>query len=322
MKSREYSIMYESFVTTVVVVDPTDTMESVVVFLERAAKELADTFTDYEIVIVDNRSGLDLSQVSLAEQVRQHCYVIILAHHTSWDLAVWAGLDRANGDFTLVYDVTLAERLPLVKQMYEVAQSGKDFVVLRRKRGSKYHRLPLSGRAFFFVMRWLSDVKLNPMDGKELLISRRALNWLLRYRSRWRFINEIYVSAGYQVGVIEVDIPVVQHRRSAVEKGSLAWSALARMSRLPLRAAEAAIAIVSGVMVLLSLNAVTVRLFDRNLFGQPETIVPGWSYLVILISLGFIVTNISIYLVIRILTVISEDIRDTPLYVVEQYKRL
>jgi hypothetical protein len=297
-------------------------MEGVVVFLNRAAKELSDTFTDYEIVIVDNRSGLDLSQVSLTEQVRRHCYLIVLAHHTSWDLAVYAGLDRANGDYTLVFDVTLVEHLALVKRMYEVAQSGRDFVVLRRKRGSKYHRLPLSGRAFFFVMRWLSDVKLNPMDGKELLISRRALNWILRYRSRWHFLNEIYMSAGYGVGAIEVDIPIVQHRRSGAEKGALAWSALARMSRLPLRAAEAAIAIVSGVMVLLSLNALSVRLLDRNLFGQPETIVPGWSYLVILISLGFIVTNISLYLVIRILTVISEDIRESPLYVVEQYKRL
>jgi|GEM_PF-5023375 len=69
-----------------------------------------------------------------------------IAKATIWDLAVTAGLERANGDYAVNFDVSLADELDVIVQLYDRAQGGMDIVYLR---GERRTRTPWRRWAFY-----------------------------------------------------------------------------------------------------------------------------------------------------------------------------
>lgn len=312
--------MFRSFLSVVVVVDAADEQGSIEVFLTAVGGYLSRTFSDYEIVLVDNVSGVDLGALNVPEKIRANCYLMKLAKLVSLDTAIFSGFERANGDYTVLFDVNLESNVELIGEMYERAQKGRDLVLLRDKHAPR--RYSLSSAMFFAVIRQAGGGSIDARDRKEILISRRALNWILRYRNRSAYLGELYAVCGYQMDVIEVDIPQRSRQRKREDRQRLAWAALTRMTSLPLQIATLSILVLVAGLFILSANALSVRFFEHTLLGEHMVAVPGWTYLVILMSSAFLLTNITLYALLRVLLVMSEDVRKEPNYIVEAYRRL
>lgn len=311
--------MLEAFVSVVVSVDANDSQDLVAEFLQTCSAHLSASFSDHEIVIVDNVSGLRVSDLTLQGEAGRHCYVVGLARSTPWDVAVFAGLERANGDYVVIFDVLLQKDVDLITEMYLVAQEGFDFVVLHEERRGW---LPTRRRAFFWLLSRAATAPIDAGDRKELLVSRRALNWSLRHKARARYLHELYVTSGFAARKLFVRLGTSSSRRTDSDRRNIAWGALTRMTDYPLRLAQLGLSVLSLVLFLGVTNALTVRLAGRNLLGGQEASFPGWAYLVVLLSAGFLLTNVSIYAVLRTLRVLADDLRDEPLYVIEQVQRL
>ena len=309
-----------SFISVVVPVDTRDGPAEVSSFLNWAGGMLDENFTDYEIILVDNRSGLNVEDLSVASDVRNNCYVVQLAKATVWDLAVIAGLERANGDYVANFDTSLVDDLTLIVQMYDLAQQGIDIAYLR---GDK-RRTRTSWRrwAFYRIVNTTSQTRLDPQALHVFMVSRRALNWIIRNRSRSQFLNEAFFTSGYPTKPLDVDVGVAERRRSRSEETRLAWGVLTRITTFPLMIGQWAIALMVLGCAAAIANALTVRFFQLNIFMQPEVYVPGWAFIVILVSGGLVVTNMAIYALLRMLYVILDEIKTEPRYVVERFGRL
>ncbi len=308
--------MYSSFISLVVVLDETDDRAQVAAFVSAVGAHLAQRFADYEIVFVDNGARRDLDGLEAPEAIRANCYLVALSNRVGLDIAILAGFERANGDYAVVFDTQLAEHPEFIDRLYERAQDGADIVLLRDRRPAR--RFSPASLLFFALVRG----GLDPRDRKEVLVSRRALNWILRYRHRTAYLSEIYSSSGYRTEAVEVEAGRRSRSRTRADRQKLAWAALTRMSSLPLQIASGSILALAAGVLLLSANALTVKLFQVDLLGEPAFAVPGWTYLVLLMSLGFLLTNVTLYAILRVLLVISEDVRDEPSHVVEFSRRL
>lgn len=312
--------MFSCFLSVVACVNDTDTLAQLEAFLIEAGAHLAARFSDYEIICVDNRSGLEFSSMEIPDATRNNCYVVALASRVSLDVGILAGFERANGDYAIAFDTHLAEHLDLIDEMYSHSQRGVDIVLLRDRQTAR--RFSIASALFFALIRRAANAKISPRDRKEVLVSRRALNSILRYRHRTAYLGEIYSVSGYSYEALEVAIPQESRRRTRSDRQRLAWAALARMTSFPLPIALAAIIpLVLGLFVL-SANALSVRLFGVTLLGHTAVAVPGWTYLVILLSIGFLLTNAALYAILRMLLVIHDEVRNEPRYVVEAFRRL
>ncbi|WP_448580737.1 hypothetical protein [Thermaurantiacus sp.] len=279
---------------------------------------MSGLFSDYEIIIVENGSLINLQDLTLPDVVRQNCYVVTLARVVPYDLAALAGLERANGDYALTFDTTLGDQLELIERMFGEAQKGFDIVVLRDKSSATKS---LRRWLFFALLRRVYP-NLNSRDRKEAMLSRRALNWIQRYRNRSIYLSEVLAASGYKIAPVMLTRAAPVRRRSSEHRDRLAWATLARATQLPLQAATLTSGLLILVILVFSINALLVRLFNVDILGRPETAEPGLTYLVIFIALGFLLTNISLYAVLRVISVIHEDVRREPYYIVEAFRRI
>lgn len=310
--------MYSSFISLITVIEKTHGTAEVKAFLEEVGAHVSNLFSDYEIIIVENGSSIELASLEIPDAIRQNCYLVTLASVVPYDLAALAGLERANGDYAINFDTSLRDQLELLQNMFLKAQEGFDIVVLRDKEASatSFRRW-----LFFALMRYVYP-RLNARDRKESILSRRALNWILRYRNRSIYLLEVLASSGYRSTTLELSKTAPARHRSSEHRNRLAWAVLARSTQIPLQAASLTSLLLLVVIVLVSTNALAVRLLGYDLLGQPETAEPGWTYLIIFMSLGFLFTNISLYAVLRMISVISEDVRRDPHYIVEAFRRI
>jgi len=313
--------MYNAFISVIIVLFKEDNEKDLTRFISRSHAYLSKAFSDFEIIIVDNCSGMNLAGLDLSEEQRQFCYTLELSHKKIFDTAVLAGLDRANGDYTVVFDVTLTQHIEIVGDMYEAAQTGVDIVTLKQKRKSPISVVFLRS-IFYSIMRTLSPLHLDNSLRNEILISRRALNWILRFRWQDCLLKEVYLASGFLSKSIAVNFSSNKQRRSVKEQFNLGWSALMRVSSLPVRISEFGIILSSGLLIIMMINALLVKMFGWDIFGVEQSIVPGWTYLVFIIALGFLVTNITLYVLLRAINVLIESSRTDPLYVVERFNRL
>lgn len=313
--------MHDVFISLVVPVGDAEGGEVLSAFLALASEHLADNFADYEIIIVDNGSAIDFSRLSLDEAARSNCYLVSLAKPTIWDKAILSGFERANGDFAACFDVSMGEHLGVLLSMFEAAANGADIVYLRDRRSMSFSP-SIRRNLFFLALRLSGRSTMHPRDRREFLVSRRALNWIVRDKPRQWYLNEALLSHGFKQEYLEVELPKQVIRRSAVEEREQAWASLARSSQLFLNAATFVIATLSIIIAVAVSNAVAVRVFGRNLLWQPAEVVPGWAYIVALVSFGFLMMTMLIYIVMRLQVLILEEVRETPPYVVEHFGRI
>lgn len=312
--------MFKSFVSLVVVIDADSEADDRLKFIEKASDELSRNFSDYEIILVDNGSRVSFDTDKLSEQARSNTYLVGLARMVSFDLAFLAGLERANGDYTIIFDMQLADHISVVPQMYSQAQSGADIVVLRNKHTGGDRSF--SRWLFFRAMSGGGRVTYDPQQRREVLMSRRALNWLLRFRSRNMFLRDLLISSGYKFTSLDVDFNTPTRRRDRSDQNRLAWSLLARRTYFPLHVASLSAILLGLIAFALMGNALLVRLLGFDLTGRAASAEPGWTYLVVLLSMGFLFVNLSLFVVIRMLMIIMDDVQSEPNYIIEQYRRL
>ena len=313
--------MISTFLSVVVEINQYHTREQVVSFLDSFSKDLAGDLEDYEIILVDNRTLVDLDDLDLAPEFRRNCYVLKLARAVTPDHARFAGLEQSNGDFVLCTEVELGEQINLIREMVQEGIEGADMVYLRDRK-SLLSGPSLRRRLFFAAIRLAGERQYNPRDRREFLLSRRALNWVVRDQTESVFLRETITSLGFETKVMEVNLPAPQRSPSATAAFSEAWNTLARSPRFLSGVAQFVILSFFIIIVLTSADALLVRLLERNIFGQPDTVVPGWTLLVLIISLGFMLCSGLLYIILRLNLIILSNIKQQPRYIIEHFGRI
>lgn len=286
---------------------------------------LASAFSDFEIIVVNNTLERDIRKVSekTEPEARQHVFWINLSSPVDKNHAIMAGLDRANGDYAVLFELDFEARPEYIPALYDKSQEGFDIVYLR---GAQRRLSPGFGvfyRIFYFILRRYSNLQIDPLAHNTRIISRRALNAMLRLRENLRFMKAIYSMVGYRTSHIPVQEPLQRdpgERFSDQFRNSLA--AITSYTSF-LRSVLLWIFIFSLVfLILVVVNAVKVKLTNIDLMGQYHETVSGWAFLVVMLSIFFAITCLNLYIMSIYLSNIYSEIKQRPLYIVESMQRL
>lgn len=314
--------MHFSFISLVTILHTKEDVEKVRLSLPGLHQTLQDNFKDFEITIVNNTIDEEITGIidQFEAKIKKGLYLIHLSKVTDPNNAILAGLDQANGDYVVFLESQFYHNPSLVLALYEKAQENKDIVYLRSTTRPKGLIRKIALKLFIKIMHRYSSIKMDAQAFDSRIISRRAINSVLRLRENLRYMKAIYSLVGYKSSYIQVDNPI---EASVSFSGELKMYVTAITSFTNfLQVVLRWIFILSMILFLVTTaNAVMVKLLGYDIIGNPQKEVTGWAFTVILISLTFSILCMILYVMSIYLENIYREIKQRPLYIIESVKR-
>ncbi len=238
----------------------------------------------FEFLFVDDgsRDGT-LAVIKAFAQRDDRVKYVSFSRNFGKEAAMYAGFDRAAGDYVVVMDADLQDPPALLPEMMRAIQNeGYDSVATRRvsRKGEPPIR-SFFARCFYKLMRRISKTEM--VDGARdyRLMTRAFVNALLELGEYNRFSKGLYGWVGFRTKWLEFENV---ERAAGATKWSF-WKLLLYSIEgiVAFSAAPLAIAVVTGlacfVLALLFILFIVVRTL---MFGDP---VAGWPSLVCIILL-------------------------------------
>lgn len=180
-------------------------------FYKNIIKILKDKiFNDnYEIIFVDDGSKdktYDLIK-SLSEQ-DQHIEYVSFSRNFGKESAMYAGLNYAEGDYTLIMDADLQHPPRYIPIMFEQIKSGKyDMIATRRKnRGNESKLRTYCSELFYKIMNKISGISMgnNALDFR--MFNKKTKEAILSMSEYNRFSKGIFEWIGFRTYWLEIEI--------------------------------------------------------------------------------------------------------------------
>ncbi|MBP6793408.1 MAG: glycosyltransferase [Saprospiraceae bacterium] len=314
--------MHFSFISLVTILHTQDDFDKLESSLPELHRTLQFNFKDFEIIIVNNTSDQSITDTidQFEPDIKKEIYLIHLSKITDPNNAILAGLDQANGDYIVFLESQFYNAPSLISDLYGKSQENNDIVYLRSTKSPKGIIRKIALKLFIKIMRRYSTLTMDAQAFDSRIISRRAINSVLRLRENLRYMKAIYSLVGYKSSYIPVD-----NRFDT----SASFSGEIKMYTNAITSFTGFLQVVLRWIFLLSMilflgttaNAVMVKLLGYDIIGNPQKEVTGWAFTVILISLTFSILCMILYIMSIYLENIYREIKQRPLYIVESVKR-
>ncbi|NOG72341.1 glycosyltransferase family 2 protein [Roseicella sp. DB1501] len=293
--------------------------EVIEVFHHRLAAVMDAAGWTWEVVYVDDGSR-DGSAAALRalQQRAPNAAVVRLSRNFGKEAAMTAGLDHAQAtEAVIVIDIDLQDPPEVIPDLLAGWQRGFDVVYAqRRSRAGEGWLKKATAHAFYRVMARIGGPVQLPADvGDFRLMSRRAVDALLRLRERHRFMKGLFAWVGFPSLAVPYD-------RAARAAGRTKWNyarlldlsieGITSFTTVPLRIATwlglgtALVALIYGVRVVLM----------ALLYGDP---VPGYPSLMTVVLLLGSVQLMTLGVIGEYLGRIFNETKQRPLYVVSEH---
>jgi glycosyltransferase involved in cell wall biosynthesis len=271
----------------------------------------------WEVVFVDDgstdRSPLLLKQLAAAESRYK---VLSFARNFGHQMAITAGIDRAEGEAVVIMDADLQDPPEVVKDMVARWRDGFDVVFgVRSKRHGEGWFKRLTAAVFYRALRAMLGGVSIPVDAGDFrLMSRTVVLTLRALREQHRFVRGMVAWVGFRQTAVTYERPA---RFAGETKYPLrkmlgfALDGITSFSTVPLRMAiwlgvmAGCIALAGGVW------AVYVKLFGGR-------VVPGWTTIMILVGLGSSAQLLMTGILGEYVGRIYEEVKRRPLYIVRE----
>ena len=316
--------MNNTFLSIITVVQNHEEIQQVPELLGNLYPVLKENFSDFEIILVNNTNGRDFSRAiePLEDGLKHNIFQLNLSSAVNRNHAILAGLDRANGDYTIIFEFDFCQKASIVLDLFGKSKDGNDIVYLQAKNRQSNLRGRFFYKLFYYILKNYSDLKIDEKAHDTRIISRRALNSLLRMRENLRYMKALYSLVGYKTTSIEVDEPLKHDPSlSFTEKFRTSLIAITSFTTF-LRSVMLWIFIFSILfMSAVTFNAIKVKVTNFDVFGAYYEAVPGWTFIVVLISIFFAITCLNLYIMSIYLSNIYNEIKQRPLYLIESVRR-
>ena len=293
--------------------------ESVTLFRDAVIEAFADCGYDYEIVFVDDGSkDATLHNLrKLHKEQKCNTKVVSFSRNFGKEAALYAGLQKASGEYISLIDADLQQPPQIVRNMVQILDENSNYDVVaayqdRRGEGSV---LSFFKKGFYGLINKLSTVKLQP-DASDFRTFRKSVaESLLELKEYHRFSKGIFAWVGYETCFI----PYTANKRIA---GTTKWSfrklfnyaleGIVGFSTAPLRLSvylgffTAVAAIIYSLVVLL----------EKLIYGIS---VPGYATIIVLILLLGSMQLFCIGIIGEYVGKIFEQSKDRPIYLSKEY---
>ena len=185
--------------------------EATIPELDRRLKELFRTLSTvgdgWEVVFVDDGSAdHSLSRLTELSRAEPRYKIISFSRNFGHQIAITAGLDRANGDSVVVMDADLQDPPEVVAQMLDKVREGFDVVYAvraRRRAETVFKRATAS--LFYRLIGMMTKVQIPADAGDFRLMTRPVVVTLRALREQHRFVRGLVAWVGFRQTAVYYD---------------------------------------------------------------------------------------------------------------------
>ncbi len=271
---------------------------------------------DLEILYIDDGSkDKTVQEVKKLREEDQRVRLVSFSRNFGKEAAIYAGFQKAKGDFVVMMDADLQDPPALLPEMYGYIEQGYDSVATRRvtRKGEPPIR-SFFARMFYRIMNKISKTEI--VDGARdyRLMTRQVVDSILAMSEYNRFSKGIFGWVGYETKWLE-------YENIERKKGETKWSfwklflysldGILAFSTMPL-----AIASVMGVLFcFLAFLLIVITIVRKLAYGDPTS---GWPSLVCIISLVSGVQLFCLGIVGQYLSKTYMEVKKRPIYLVKE----
>jgi glycosyltransferase involved in cell wall biosynthesis len=282
--------------------------------LREVMGKLEASVRSWEVVFVDDGSR-DASLAMLREiaDAEPRFKIISFARNFGHQMAITAGIDKADGEAVVIMDADLQDPPEVVIQMIERYREGFDVVYgVRKSRAGETLFKKLTAAVFYRLLKSMLGGISIPVDAGDFrLMSRPVVLTLRALRERHRFVRGMVAWIGFKQSALHYDrearfagetkYPFSKMLRFAVD-------AITSFSVVPLRLASWLGAAAALVAIVYALFVVYVRMFMGG-------VVQGWTTIMIAVALGTSAQLFMTGILGEYIGRIYEEIKRRPLYI-------
>ncbi len=288
--------------------------EAIIDELDRRLKAfLGEVDGTWEVLFVDDGSqdGTPAALGILASAEPRY-KVISFSRNFGHQIAITAGMDRAEGDAVVIMDADLQDPPEVVTEMIQKWREGYDVVYGQRsiRHGESVFKRATAA-AFYRVLRALIPIEM-PLDtGDFRLMSRSVVLSMRALREQHRFVRAMVSWVGFKQTAVQYERP---ERFAGDTKYPLrkmirfAVDGITSFSIVPLRVATW-LGLLSGVVAIVTSAWALYA-------AMTEKTVPGWATIMIAVALAASAQLIMTGILGEYIGRIYEEVKRRPLYVV------
>ena len=271
---------------------------------------------DVEVIYID-----DGSKDKTAEKVKElaardaRVHLVSFSRNFGKEAAIYAGLKKAKGDYSVLMDCDLQDPPALLPDMFRYVDEGFDSVATRRvsRKGEPPIR-SVFARMFYRIMNKISKTEI--VDGARdyRLMKRQVVDAILAMAEYNRFTKGIFGWVGYETKWLE-------YENVERKKGETKWSfwklflysldGITAFSTVPLAVASFMGVLFCGLAFLMIVFTIVRKL----IFGDPTS---GWPSLVCIILLCSGVQLFCLGIVGQYLSKTYMEVKKRPIYLVKE----
>ena len=288
--------------------------------IEKFSKDIdsffRDKFLSYEFVFVDDNSN-DKTKEKLKEisdTLSGNVVVVDLAYEHGIELAMLAGVDFAIGDFVFEFDsIDINYDLNEIMKIYEKSMQGYDIVA-----ASPNTKLNFSSSIFYKILNAVSYKHMNLTTEIFRVISRRAINRILRNKEKFRYRKALYHYSGFNT-LVHKYTPInnikIENKMSLKEKMNLGFEILMNFSDL---GAKLAI----NISLLFFLFTILGMIYTIYSYIVLDRIQEGWTTLMLFMSISFSGIFFILAILAKYMTITMMEVKERPSYIFKSIDRL
>ncbi len=271
---------------------------------------------ELEFIFVDDGSkDGTVEAVKELHKQDERVHLISFSRNFGKEAAIFAGLEMAKGDYTVLMDADLQDPPSILPEMYNYIEQGYDSVATRRV--NRIGEPPIRSffaRCFYSLMQKISKTEI--VDGARdyRLMTRQVTDAILSMKEYNRFSKGIFGWVGYQTKWLEYE----NVQRVAGETKWSFWKlflysldGIMAFSTVPL-----SIASFFGILFCLAAFIFMIFIFVRALiYGDP---VAGWPSMVCIISFIGGVQLLCLGIMGQYLSKLYMEVKNRPKYLVKE----
>lgn len=228
-------------------------------------------------------------------------------------IAVTAGLDKSKGDRIVIIDADLQDPPELIIEMFKKMDDGYEVVYAKRKarKGESWMK-KITARMFYRILKAITSVNIPVDTGDFRIVDRKIVDVLKQMPEQQKFLRGQISWIGFNQTYVEYE----RDERNAGETGytykkmiRLALDGITSFSNFPLKFASICGFVVSGIAFLVGLYA----LYSRFISGD---YVEGWTSIIISVLFLGGIQLISIGIIGEYISRLSSNVRNRPLYII------
>lgn len=288
--------------------------QNIPVLFERMKQVLDRLGSTYELIFINDGSR-DRSMELIRELAAKDPAVkfINFSRNFGHQIAVTAGLDACKGDQVVIIDADLQDPPELIAEMRAKMAEGYEVVYARRnKRKGESFMKRWTARLFYRLLAKITSISI-PLDtGDFRIMDRKIVEVLKKMPEQQKFLRGQISWAGFRQTYISYD----RDQRNAGETGytykkmiRLALDGITSFSNWPLKVATISGFVVSAITFLIALYALYARFVSKDY-------VPGWTSLILAVLFIGGVQLITIGIIGEYISRLSANVRNRPVYIV------